>query len=203
MIGLEYQPAFTRLLKVACGDPDWVAPAKRKMGAIKPKNRDFSQYYAESEVIATELDWNPSAVQTLCKWDYLRKWKTPWLIAICRRNFLHLSQFVRDMIIRFNNDMWKRRHRIRVDRQVSHLPPDLRPIQMIPHEPPPVQWLDKQDRHLWTLARVGEEFLQKKRQKGAQLQGVWIVVGLTIVRQSAHQGRRLRCSALLEQKWRR
>jgi len=67
MIGLEYQPAFTRLLKVACGDPDWVAPTKRKMGAIKPKNRDFSQYYAESEVIATDLDWNPSAVQTLCK----------------------------------------------------------------------------------------------------------------------------------------
>jgi len=33
------------------------------MREIKRKNREFSQYYAEFQVIAADLDWNPSALR--------------------------------------------------------------------------------------------------------------------------------------------
>jgi len=33
------------------------------MREIKQKNREFSQYYAEFQVIAADLDWNPSALR--------------------------------------------------------------------------------------------------------------------------------------------
>jgi hypothetical protein len=53
--------ALIQLLEAAFGDPDGVATAERNMKEIKPKNREFSQYYAEFQVIAADLDWNPSA----------------------------------------------------------------------------------------------------------------------------------------------
>jgi len=62
-IGLEDLPACIPLLEAAFGDPDRVATAERKMSEIKQKNREFSQYYAEFQVIAADLDWNPSALR--------------------------------------------------------------------------------------------------------------------------------------------
>jgi hypothetical protein len=62
-IGLEDLPAFIQLLEAAFGDPDRVATAERKMREIKQKHREFSQYYAEFQVIAADLDWNPSALR--------------------------------------------------------------------------------------------------------------------------------------------
>jgi len=62
-IGLEDLPAFIQLLEAAFGDPDRVGTAERKMREIKQKNREFSQYYAEFQVIAADLDWNPSALR--------------------------------------------------------------------------------------------------------------------------------------------
>ena len=62
-IGLEDLPAFIQLLEAAFGNPDRVATAERKMREIKQKNREFSQYYAEFQVIAAYLDWNPSALR--------------------------------------------------------------------------------------------------------------------------------------------
>jgi len=61
MIGLEDLPAFTQLLEAAFGYPDQVATAERTMRGIKHKNREFSQYYAVFQIIAANLDWNPSA----------------------------------------------------------------------------------------------------------------------------------------------
>jgi hypothetical protein len=37
--------------------------AERNMRAIKQKNWEFSQYYAEFQVSAADLDWNPSALR--------------------------------------------------------------------------------------------------------------------------------------------
>jgi len=54
-IGLENFPAF--------GDPDRVATAKLKKRETKQKNREFSQYYAEFEALAVDLDCNPSALR--------------------------------------------------------------------------------------------------------------------------------------------
>jgi hypothetical protein len=51
--------AFIQLLQAAFGDPDRLATAERNMPEIKQKNREFSQYYAEFQVIAADLDWNP------------------------------------------------------------------------------------------------------------------------------------------------
>jgi hypothetical protein len=62
-IGLEGLPAFVQLLEAAFGDPDRVATAERAMKEIKQKNREFSLYYAEFQVIAADLDWNPSALR--------------------------------------------------------------------------------------------------------------------------------------------
>jgi len=63
MIGLEDLPAFIQLLKEAFGESDWVATAKRKMREIQQMYRAFSQYYAEFQVIAAYLDWNPLALR--------------------------------------------------------------------------------------------------------------------------------------------
>jgi len=62
-IGLESLLAFIQLLEAAFGDPDRVATAERNMKEIKQKNREFSLYYAEFQVIAADLDWNPSALR--------------------------------------------------------------------------------------------------------------------------------------------
>jgi len=62
-IGLEDLPAFIQLLEAAFGDSDRVATAEHKMREIKQKNREFSQYYAEFQDIAANLDWNPSALR--------------------------------------------------------------------------------------------------------------------------------------------
>jgi len=62
-IGLEDLPAFIQLLEAAFGDPDRVATAEWKMQETKQKNREFCQYYAEYQVTAADLDWNPLALQ--------------------------------------------------------------------------------------------------------------------------------------------
>jgi len=62
-IGLEDLPALIQLLEAAFVDPDQVATAERKLREIKQKNGEFSQYYAEFQVIAADLDWNPSALR--------------------------------------------------------------------------------------------------------------------------------------------
>jgi len=55
-IGLEDLPAFMPLFEAAFGAPDQVATAKPKMQGIKHKNRECSQYYAEFQVVAADLD---------------------------------------------------------------------------------------------------------------------------------------------------
>ena len=62
-IGLENLPAFIQLLEATFGDPDRVTTAERNMKEIKQKNPEFSVYYAEFQVIAADLDWNPSALR--------------------------------------------------------------------------------------------------------------------------------------------
>jgi hypothetical protein len=62
-VGLEDIPAFVQLLEAAFGDPDRVATAEQNMMEIKQKNRQLSQYYAGFQVIAADLDWNPSALR--------------------------------------------------------------------------------------------------------------------------------------------
>jgi len=62
-IGLDDLPALVQLLEAAFGDPVRIATAERKIREIKHKNREFSQYYAEFQVIAAVLDWNPSALR--------------------------------------------------------------------------------------------------------------------------------------------
>jgi hypothetical protein len=62
-IRLEGLPAFIQLLEAAFGNPDRVATAERAMKEIKQRNRQFSLYYAEFQVIAADLDWNPSALR--------------------------------------------------------------------------------------------------------------------------------------------
>jgi hypothetical protein len=63
VIDLGDLTAFIQLLEAAFGDPDRVATAEQNMREIKQMNRELSQYYAEFQVIAADLDWNPSALR--------------------------------------------------------------------------------------------------------------------------------------------
>jgi hypothetical protein len=62
-IRLAALSASIPLLEAAFGDPYRVATAELNMREIKQKNREFSQYYAEFQVIAANLDCNPSALR--------------------------------------------------------------------------------------------------------------------------------------------
>ena len=62
-IGLDDLPAYIQLLEAAFGVPNRVATAEQKMREIEQQNHEFSQYYAEFQVIAADLDWNPSALR--------------------------------------------------------------------------------------------------------------------------------------------
>jgi len=62
-IELEDLPVFIQLLEAAFGDHDQVATAERMMREMIQKTREFSQYSGEFPVIATDLDWNPSALR--------------------------------------------------------------------------------------------------------------------------------------------
>jgi hypothetical protein len=95
-IGLEDLPAFIQLLEAAFGDPDRVATAEQKMREIKQKNREFSQYYAEFQVIAADLDWNPSALRTALRVGLSEEMKDsftysdmpeelPAFVTVCRK----------------------------------------------------------------------------------------------------------------------
>jgi len=74
-IGLEDLQAFIQLLEAAFGDPDRVATAKQKTWEIKDKNHTFAQYYAEFQVIAANLDWNPSALRNVLRMGLLEEMK--------------------------------------------------------------------------------------------------------------------------------
>jgi hypothetical protein len=66
-IALEDLSAGIHHLEAAFGDPDRVVTTKQKMREIKQMHHEFSQYYGEFQVIAADLDWNPSAI-----WNTLR-----------------------------------------------------------------------------------------------------------------------------------
>jgi len=102
-IGLEDLPAFIQLLEAAFGDPDRVATAERKMREIKQKNREFSQYYAEFQVIAADLDWNPSALRNALRMGLSEEMKDsftysdmpeelPALVTVCQKRDNQIRQ---------------------------------------------------------------------------------------------------------------
>jgi len=62
-IGLENRTAFIQLLEAAFWDPDQVATAKWKMREFKQQNHQLSQYCADFQDSAADLDWNPSALR--------------------------------------------------------------------------------------------------------------------------------------------
>jgi len=102
-IGLEDLPAFKQLLEAAFGDPDRVATAERKMREIKQKNREFSQYYAEFQVIAADLDWNPSALRNALRMGLSEEMKDsftysdmpeelPAVVTVCQKRDNQIRQ---------------------------------------------------------------------------------------------------------------
>jgi len=104
-IGLEDLPALIQLLEAAFGDPDRVATAEQKIREIKQKNREFSQYYAEFQVIAADLDWNPSALRNALRMGLSEEMKDsftysnmpeelPAFVTICQKR---------------DNQIWQRR----------------------------------------------------------------------------------------------
>jgi hypothetical protein len=57
------------------GDPNQVATDEWKPREIKEQNREFSQYYAEYQVVAADLDWNPSALRNALKMELSEEMK--------------------------------------------------------------------------------------------------------------------------------
>src|SRR5882757_755298 len=102
-IGLEDLPAFIQLLEAAFGDPDRVATAERRMREIKQKNREFSQYYAEFQVIAADLDWNASALRNALRIGSSEEMKDfftysdmpeelPAFVTVCQKRDIQIRQ---------------------------------------------------------------------------------------------------------------
>jgi len=52
---------FTDVLRTAFGDPDEVKTAVRKLEALRQNNREFSQYYAEFQLLITILQYDDQA----------------------------------------------------------------------------------------------------------------------------------------------
>jgi hypothetical protein len=71
--------AFIQLLGAAFGDPDRVATAEPNMREIKQMNRECSQYYAEFQVIAADLDWNPSALRNALRSGFSEERKNSFI----------------------------------------------------------------------------------------------------------------------------
>jgi hypothetical protein len=69
MIGLKVLSGFIHLMEAAFGDIDRVATVERKMREIKPKNCEFSHYYAEFQVVRADLDGNPSALRNAVRME--------------------------------------------------------------------------------------------------------------------------------------
>jgi len=102
-IGLEDPPAFIQLLEAAFGDPDRVATAEQKMRDIKQKNRKFSQYSAQCQVIAADLDWNQSALRNALRMGLSEEMKAsftysdmpeklPAFVTVCQKRDNQIRQ---------------------------------------------------------------------------------------------------------------
>jgi len=63
MIGLEDLPALIESLEGAFGDPDRVATSEWKIWEIEHKHSEFSQFNHKFQVIAKDLDGNPTALR--------------------------------------------------------------------------------------------------------------------------------------------
>jgi hypothetical protein len=105
MIGLEDLPGFIQLLEATFGDPDRVATAERRIGEIKQNNREFSQYYAGFQVIAADLDCNPSALRNVqrmglshevkdsCTYSDMPE-KLPAFVTVCQKRDNQIRQWL-------------------------------------------------------------------------------------------------------------
>jgi len=102
-IGLEELPPFIQLLEAAFGDLDRVATAERKMTEIKQNNRMFSEYSAEFQVVAVNLDWNPAALQNGLRMGLSKEMKDsstssdmpddlPAFVTVCQKRYNQISQ---------------------------------------------------------------------------------------------------------------
>jgi hypothetical protein len=104
-IGLGDLPGFIQLLEAAFGDPDRVATAERRMKDIKQKTREFSQYYAEFQVIAANLDWNPSALRNTLRTGLSEEMKDSFTYSDMPEK---LPEFV-SVCQKRDNQIWQRR----------------------------------------------------------------------------------------------
>ena len=102
-IGLEDLPAFIKLLEAAFQDPDQVATTERNMREIKQKTCEFSQYYAEFQVIAADLDWNLSALRNALQMGLSEDMKysmrysnvpeeLPVFVTVCQKRYYQIRQ---------------------------------------------------------------------------------------------------------------
>lgn len=86
--GLENLRAVILQLEPAFSDPNRVATANHKMLTIEQKNRGFSEYYAEFEVIASDLDCIHSDHRNALRIGSSEKERTVSSIGICWGSFL-------------------------------------------------------------------------------------------------------------------
>ena len=78
-IGLGDLPAFIQLLEASFGDPGRVATAERNMKEIKQMNQELFLYYAQFQVIAADLDWNPSALRNALRTGFSEEMKDSFI----------------------------------------------------------------------------------------------------------------------------
>jgi len=72
ILGLEDIPAIIPLHEAAIGDPHRVATAELKMWEIMQKNSKFSQYNAALQLMAANLDCNPSSLRNALRMELFK-----------------------------------------------------------------------------------------------------------------------------------
>jgi hypothetical protein len=102
-IGLEDLSPCIQLLQPAFGDLDRVAAAEQKMREIIQRNRKFFQYYAEFQIIATNLDGNPWALRNALRMVLSEEMKdsftygdmpedVPVFVTVCQKRDIQIRQ---------------------------------------------------------------------------------------------------------------
>jgi len=161
------------------------------MREIKQMNREFSQYYAEFQVIAAHLDWNNSAMQNTLRIGLSEDITDSFTYSDM------LEELPAFVTMDQKRDNYIQQRRVEQASQNTGGGPGFtsscRPLalQRITPEFPLGQWLDIADQDLWIITQAEGGSLRKKGQRGLQMGGVCTVEGSTTGQWSERRGNRL------------
>lgn len=96
-VNFESVEALLNVLTLAFDDPDRAATASQKLRTIRQKNRDFSEYYAEFQRYAADVNWDDAALLELLKGGLSQEIQTALVYAPGPTDFLAFVSHVQGL----------------------------------------------------------------------------------------------------------